>query len=100
MRLDSKVAVISGGGSGIGAAIARRFAAEGARVVVTGRREEPLRAIAEEVDGLAFPGDATDPAHAPAAVAASIEAFGGLDIVVANAGVGFGGAAGDVSDET
>ncbi|MGH2539995.1 MAG: SDR family NAD(P)-dependent oxidoreductase [Actinomycetota bacterium] len=100
MRLDGKVALISGGGSGIGAAIARRFSAEGARVVVTGRREEPLRAIAGEVGGLAFPGDVTDPAHAPAAVAGAIEAFGGLDIVVANAGVGYGGSVGDVSDET
>ena len=100
MRLADKVALISGGGSGIGAATARRFADEGARVMVTGRREAPLRAIAEDVGGLAFPGDATDPAHARAAVAAAIDAFGGLDIVVANAGVGYGGAAGDVSDET
>jgi NAD(P)-dependent dehydrogenase (short-subunit alcohol dehydrogenase family) len=100
MRLDGKVAVISGGGSGIGAAIARRFAAEGARVAVTGRREVPLRAVAEEIDGIAVPGDATDPGVADAVVAAATEAFGGLDVVVANAGVGFGGGAGNVSDET
>ena len=100
MRLEGKVALISGGGSGIGAATARRFSAEGARVVVTGRREAPLRSVAEATGGLAFPGDASDPGHAPAAVAAAVEAFGGLDIVVANAGVGFGGDAGEVSDET
>ena len=42
MRLEGKVAIISGGGTGIGAAIARRFAAEGAKVTVTGRRPERL----------------------------------------------------------
>jgi NAD(P)-dependent dehydrogenase (short-subunit alcohol dehydrogenase family) len=99
MRLEDKVAVISGGGSGIGAAIARRFAAEGAKVVVTGRRRRPIEAIATEVGGIAVPGDASDPAHATAAVDEAARAFGGLDVVVANAGVGFGGTAGDVSDE-
>jgi len=99
MRLEGKVAIISGGGTGIGAATARRFAAEGANVVVTGRRPEPLQAVAAATGGLAIPGDATDPAHAPEAVTAARERFGGLDIVVANAGVGFGGTAGDVDDE-
>lgn len=99
MRLDGKVALISGGGSGIGAAIARRFAAEGARVVVTGRREAPLRAVAEETGGLAVAGDAADAEHCDRLVSASVERFGSVDVVVANAGVGFGGSGGDVSDE-
>ncbi len=99
MRLAGKVAIVSGGGSGIGAATARRFAAEGASVVVTGRRPEPIAAIAAETGGLAVPGDVTDPDHATAVVAAAVERFGGLDVVVANAGVGFGGSAGDVDDE-
>lgn len=99
MRLEGKVAVITGGGTGIGAATARRFAEEGAKVVVTGRRPEPLEAVAREVDGLAVPGDVTDPDHAPGAVAAATEAFGGLDILVANAGLGFGGAVANVDDE-
>jgi NAD(P)-dependent dehydrogenase (short-subunit alcohol dehydrogenase family) len=99
MRLEGKVAIVSGGGTGIGAATARRFAAEGAHVVVTGRRPEPLRTVAAETGGLAVPGDAADPEHAPRAVAAAVERFGGLDVVVANAGVGFGGSAGDVDDE-
>jgi NAD(P)-dependent dehydrogenase (short-subunit alcohol dehydrogenase family) len=99
MRLRGKVAIVTGGGSGIGAATARRFAAEGARVVVTGRRPEPLEVVAADVDGLAVPGDVTDPAHAPAAVAAALDAFGGLDVMVANAGVGFGGTAAEVDDE-
>lgn len=99
MRLEGKVAVVSGGGTGIGAAIARRFAAEGAKVCVTGRRPEPIEALAAEVTGLAVAGDASDPTHAVAAVEETIRAFGGLDVVVANAGVGLGGSAGDVSDE-
>ncbi len=99
MRLEGKVAIVSGGGTGIGAATARRFAAEGASVVVTGRRPEPLREIAEATGGLAVPGDATDPEHAPAAVTAAVERFGGLDVVVANAGVGHGGTAGEIDDD-
>jgi meso-butanediol dehydrogenase / (S,S)-butanediol dehydrogenase / diacetyl reductase len=99
MRLEGKVAIVSGGGTGIGAAIARRFAAEGAKVCVTGRRPEPIEAIASEVSGLAVAGDASDPAHAVTAVEETIHAFGGLDVVVANAGVGLGGSAGDVSDD-
>jgi NAD(P)-dependent dehydrogenase (short-subunit alcohol dehydrogenase family) len=99
MRLADKVALISGGGSGIGAATARRFAAEGARCVVTGRRREPIEAVAGEIDGVAVAGDTTDPEHAAEAVATAVDTFGGLDIVVANAGVAFGGAAGDVDDD-
>ncbi len=99
MRLEGKVAVISGGGSGIGAATARRFAREGARVVVTGRREEPIRAVADEVGGGAVAGDTADPEHVRQAVETAVDRFGGLDVVVANAALGFGGAAMDVSDE-
>ena len=99
MRLEGKVAIVSGGGTGIGAATARRFAAEGAKVVVTGRRPEPLEEVAADTVGLAVPGDAADPTHAPAVVAATLERFGGVDVVVANAGVGFGGSAGEVDDE-
>jgi meso-butanediol dehydrogenase / (S,S)-butanediol dehydrogenase / diacetyl reductase len=99
MRLQDKVALVSGGGTGIGAAIARRFAAEGARVVVTGRRPEPIEAVASEIDGRAVAGDVTDDAHVHAAVEVAVDAFGGLDVVVANAGLGYFGAAGDVNDE-
>jgi meso-butanediol dehydrogenase / (S,S)-butanediol dehydrogenase / diacetyl reductase len=99
MRLANKVALISGGGSGIGAAAARLFAAEGAKVLVTGRRPGPIETVAAEVNGLAVAGDTSDPAHTAEAVAAAVATFGGLDVVVANAGVGFGGSVGEVDDE-
>jgi len=99
MRLENKVAIVSGGGTGIGAATSRAFAREGAKVVVTGRRAEPLEAVAAEIDGRAVAGDTSDDDHVRAAVAAARDAFGGLDVVVANAGLGFGGAAADVDDE-
>jgi NAD(P)-dependent dehydrogenase (short-subunit alcohol dehydrogenase family) len=99
MRLENKVAIVSGGGTGIGAATARLFATQGAKVVVTGRRAEPLEAVAAEIDGRAVAGDTSDDDHVRSAVAAARDAFGGLDIVVANAGLAFGGAAADVEDE-
>jgi meso-butanediol dehydrogenase / (S,S)-butanediol dehydrogenase / diacetyl reductase len=99
MRLMNEVALITGGGTGIGAATARLFASEGAKVVVTGRRSGPIEAVAEEVGGVAVAGDTSDPEHAAEAVAAAISAFDGLDVVVANAGGGFGGAVGDIDEE-
>jgi meso-butanediol dehydrogenase / (S,S)-butanediol dehydrogenase / diacetyl reductase len=99
MRLEDRVAIVSGGGTGIGAATARLFASEGAKVVVTGRRAEPLEAVAAEIDGRAVAGDTANTEHVAGAVSTALRAFGGLDIVVANAGLGFGGAAADVDDE-
>jgi NAD(P)-dependent dehydrogenase (short-subunit alcohol dehydrogenase family) len=99
MRLNGRVAIVTGGGTGIGAATARLFAAEGADIVVGGRRPGPLEDVAADVDGLAVAGDVADPAYAAALVTAAVERFGGVDVVVANAGVGFGLAAGDVGDE-
>jgi NAD(P)-dependent dehydrogenase (short-subunit alcohol dehydrogenase family) len=98
MRLAGKVALVTGGGTGIGAATARLFAREGARVVVTGRRTEPLAAIAEEIGGGACPGDAALPADAERAVRLCTERFGGLDVLVANAGGEGGGAVLDTDD--
>jgi NAD(P)-dependent dehydrogenase (short-subunit alcohol dehydrogenase family) len=99
VRLEGKTAIVTGGGTGIGAATARRFATEGARVVLTGRRTEPIEAVAGEIGGLAIAGDASDPAHVAEVVAATLDLYGRLDIVVANAGLGFGGRAGEVTDE-
>ncbi|GAB3492182.1 SDR family NAD(P)-dependent oxidoreductase [Amycolatopsis cihanbeyliensis] len=99
-RLAGKVAVITGAGTGIGAATARRFAAEGAAVVLTGRREEPLHAAAEGLGerALCVPADVTDAAAVRGVRDAALDRFGGLDIVVANAGGHGVGAATDVDD--
>jgi len=81
-----KVALVTGGGTGIGAATARRLAADGWAVAITGRRREPLDALADELGALALPGDVGERADAEAAVAATVEHFGGLDGLVLNAG--------------
>ena len=99
MQLEGKVALVTGGGTGIGAAVARRFVAEGASVVLMGRRAELIETVAAEVGGLAFSGDAGDPADAARAVEIARERFGGLDIVVANAGAGTMNAAVETTDE-
>jgi NADP-dependent 3-hydroxy acid dehydrogenase YdfG len=86
----SPVALVTGGGSGIGAATARRLLERGYRVAVTGRSEERLRRFAAELgnpDGLlTLPGDAADHDAVRAAVETTVTAFGRLDVVVANAG--------------
>jgi len=87
VSLDGKVALITGGGTGIGEGIARRFAAEGAKVMVTGRRAQPLQALAAEIDAHWVVGDVSCRDDADAMVAAAVDRFGALDIVVNNAGV-------------
>jgi meso-butanediol dehydrogenase / (S,S)-butanediol dehydrogenase / diacetyl reductase len=86
-RFEGKVALITGGGTGIGAAAARRIAAEGGKVVVTGRRMALIAAVAKEIGGAALAGDTTDFEHLKAAVSLGVERFGGIDVLVANAGV-------------
>jgi len=92
-RLDGKVALITGGGTGIGTACARTFAQEGAAVVITGRRKELLEAVVRDIEkakgrALAVAGSVTDEAHVQAAVAQAVRSYGRLDILVNNAGVG------------
>jgi len=86
MRLEGKVALVTGGGTGIGAATAALFRREGAQVIVTGRRPEPLAAVAEETGAVPLAGDAGSADDVAAAVAVARDRFGGLDVVVANAG--------------
>lgn len=86
-RFDGKVALITGGGSGIGAAAARRIASEGGRVALLGRREAPLLQVAGECSGIAIIGDTTSLADIEAAVAQTCDRLGGLDILVVSAGV-------------
>ncbi|GLW90535.1 oxidoreductase [Actinokineospora globicatena] len=88
--VDGRVGLVTGGGSGIGAATARRLLGGGYRVVVTGRSGEKLRAFAAGLGDPAglvvVPGDAADHVAVRAAVGEAVERFGRLDCVVANAG--------------
>lgn len=84
-RFENKVALITGGGTGIGAATARLVAREGGKAIVTGRRREPIEALAREIGGLWLQGDASDADHLAEAVQLAAESFGGVDILVANA---------------
>jgi NAD(P)-dependent dehydrogenase (short-subunit alcohol dehydrogenase family) len=88
-RLRDKVALISGGGGSIGAATARLFAAEGAKVVVADVDEEGLKALTAEIGDAAAHAvtDVTDSAQVRAAVDLAVERYGGLDIAFANAGI-------------
>jgi NAD(P)-dependent dehydrogenase (short-subunit alcohol dehydrogenase family) len=87
MNLGGAGTLITGGGSGIGAAVARRWAAAGARVAVVDRDEPAAWRVAEEVGGLALPGDVADPDTMPRVTSATEDRFGRLDVVFLNAGV-------------
>ncbi len=88
-RFSGRVAVITGGTSGIGAAIARRLVSEGAKVVLAARRSEPGQALVQELGSeraVFFPCDVTEPAQVQALIAESTARFGGLDLLINNAG--------------
>lgn len=87
-RFRDRCVAVLGGTAGIGLSAARMFAAEGAKVALTGRNAESLRAIAEELDALAIRSDIADVAQTRATFAEIAEAMGGIDILFVNAGVG------------
>ncbi|PKN59359.1 MAG: short chain dehydrogenase [Deltaproteobacteria bacterium HGW-Deltaproteobacteria-14] len=95
-RYDGLVAWVTGGGSGIGRALALELAREGADVAVSGRRLDRLEAVAGEIRALgrralAAPCDVTDEEAVAAAVAGVVQHLGKLDVAVANAGYGVSG---------
>ena len=85
-QFTSEVAFITGGGTGIGAAVAQQFCAAGGRVVLMGRRPEPLQAVAGPLGGLVAVGDAANAEDVRRALNLARSAFGGVDVLVANAG--------------
>lgn len=91
-QLQDKIAIVTGGGTGIGEAICRKFAREGAGVVVNGLPDDPIADVAETIvreggRAFAFPGDVSHENQARACVDAAVSHFGRLDILVNNAGV-------------
>ena len=94
------VTLVTGGGTGIGAAIARRLASDGGQVVITGRRADRLAEVAAGQSGIHVePGDSADAAVIQAVVARTVERFGRLDAVVANAGIMVEAAAADTDPD-
>jgi NAD(P)-dependent dehydrogenase (short-subunit alcohol dehydrogenase family) len=92
MKLDGKVSIVTGGGRGIGRAIALRFASEGAAVLVSGTTSEMIEAVAQEIRGrggraLAVTTDVADEAQVERMVSIALREFGVIDILVNNAGI-------------
>jgi NAD(P)-dependent dehydrogenase (short-subunit alcohol dehydrogenase family) len=104
-RLSDKRAIVTGAGSGIGRAIALRLAAEGARVVISDVDEGAAEGVASEAGGeaggehLVRKTDVTDADEVEALVGAAVEEWGGLDIMVNNAGIGVAGTTTNTSEE-
>ena len=87
MRLKNKVAIVTGGGIGLGRAYCKALAGEGARVVVADIAHDAAQAVAKEVSGLAVPVDVTSADETAAMAARALEAYGAIDVLVNNAGM-------------
>jgi NAD(P)-dependent dehydrogenase (short-subunit alcohol dehydrogenase family) len=84
-------ALITGGSSGIGAATARALAARSVRVAVAGRNIAALHQVAAETDAVIIPGDLREQGCARRTIGVAVDALGGLDVLVSNAGIGWAG---------
>jgi NAD(P)-dependent dehydrogenase (short-subunit alcohol dehydrogenase family) len=105
-RLEGKVAVVTGGNAGIGEAIAKRFADEGASVVITGRRQQELDQVVNVIrlhkgTVLGVAGSVADEAHVQDIIRRTLDSFGKIDVLVNNAGIGaFGKRTHETDDAT
>jgi NAD(P)-dependent dehydrogenase (short-subunit alcohol dehydrogenase family) len=92
----ARIAIVTGGGSGIGKAAALALLGDGWRVAIAGRRKEPLQEVVAQANArdraLAVPTDVGDPASVEALFAATVKAWGRVDLLFNNAGIGLGGA--------
>jgi 3-oxoacyl-[acyl-carrier protein] reductase len=88
MRLQGKTAIVTGGASGFGEGIARRFAQEGAKVVIADLNEDAAQSLARDLGALAVRTDVSKSADVAALAEAATAKFGGIDILVNNAGIG------------
>ena len=100
-RLAGKRAIVTGAANGIGRAIALRLASEGARVVIADVNEEDAQGVAEEIDGetLVHKADVTRDGDVEALVGRAVSEWGGLDVMINNAGVGVAGTAISTTEE-
>lgn len=103
-KLSDRTAIVTGAGRGLGRAIARGFAREGASLVLTARSHDELAATAEELSAsgakvLVLPGDITDEAHVEAVFRQTLDRFGRLDLLVNNAGAFDGGPLDELATE-
>ncbi|MDF2466322.1 MAG: dehydrogenase with different specificity (related to short-chain alcohol dehydrogenase)-like [Ramlibacter sp.] len=93
---SGRIAIVTGGGSGIGKAAALALLGDGWRVALAGRRKEPLDEVVAQANAgdraLAVPTDVSDPASVEALFAATVKAWGRVDLLFNNAGIGLGGA--------
>ncbi|HSW58999.1 MAG TPA: SDR family NAD(P)-dependent oxidoreductase, partial [Dehalococcoidales bacterium] len=102
MNIKGKVVLITGGGTGIGAAIARRFVAEGAKVCITGRRQKLLDAVAQGLPAgsvYTYAGDVTRLEDAQKMVDLTLHFNGKIDVLINNAGVDNPGTVADIDVE-
>jgi 3-oxoacyl-[acyl-carrier protein] reductase len=87
MRLKDKVAIVTGGGIGLGRAYCKALAGEGAKLVVADIQDDAAKAVAKEVGGVAVRVDVTSPEQTQAMAAKALDAYGAIDILVNNAGM-------------
>lgn len=100
MGTNGRVAIITGGGSGIGAGCAEVFTEQGYDVIICGRRADSIQRVADRTGAVPMAVDITDPQAGQILVGEALSRFGRLDALVLNAGVGGGGPIAEIPDET